>query len=128
MDTQSVAAGTQDVTVIEDNGGGITLQITDATGRRWQHTYTGQPGEDLAFDLRASLASDLDLADWDGDEQDEYGWLDPSGDEIQRGAYRVLDGPAVLALPYDADALGGSLALRDLVLALRTGKLPVEPA
>lgn len=43
------------VTVIADNGGGITLQIVDKLARRWQHHYYGQRIPHLAADLRAAL-------------------------------------------------------------------------
>lgn len=46
----------RDVTVIADGGGGITLQITDKLGRRFQHDYYGRgQAVQLATDLKAAF-------------------------------------------------------------------------
>jgi hypothetical protein len=113
------------VTVIADNGGGITLQITDRHGRRWQHHYYGThaPAQ-LAYDLCASQSVDLYLPEWEGDETSE-GWLTPTGDEQRNGGYRVYDGAEVLTMTDPDDAWGRAMGdLVTAILALARGDRP----
>lgn len=75
------------VTVIFDNGGGITLQVTDVNSR-YQHTYS-----DVAQAVKSAREAHLDkpeYADWDSNEAAEA-WIEPTAQEISAGAYRVFD-------------------------------------
>lgn len=96
------------VTVIADNGGGITLQIVDRLGRRWQHTYHGH-ADTCAYDLLASRSRDLYLPEWDGDETAD-GWLEPTGDEQRNGGYHVYDIAEILAMSGPDEAWGNAMA------------------
>lgn len=103
------------VTLVADNGGGITLQITDRLGRRWQHCYDGQPVQ-LADDLRKSQAADLYLPEWDGDDSAD-GWVEPTAEEQRNGGYRVYDAGEVCAMTDPDEAWGHAMGA--LVVALR---------
>src|SRR3990167_1799288 len=91
------------VTVIADNGGGVTLQITDKMGRRWQHTY-GNSAQ-CAYDLWMSQGAELYLPEWEGDESAE-GWVEPSYDDQRNGGYKVYEASEVLAMTDPDEAWG----------------------
>lgn len=86
------------IQIICDNGGGITLQI-EGDDSRYQHHYSGGRGNDAAqcAECIADYVQGSDLADWEGDQAEEYGWLDPSYAEQRNGGYRVLTIADVLA-------------------------------
>ena len=96
---------TIDITIICDNGGGITLQLAnEQTGRRYQHYYDG-------YDNFDQFAQDLAVAEtfatWDGNEaQDEDGtdqWLVPTDNQLRNGGYKVFDYEDILALARKKD-------------------------
>lgn len=86
------------IQIICDNGGGITLQI-ESGDRRYQHHYCGGPQDDAAqcAECIADYVQGSEFDAWDGNQVEEYGWLDPSYDEQRNGAYRVLTIAGVLA-------------------------------
>ena len=71
------------ITIICDNGGGITLQIDDG-GNRWQHWSNN--ADQIVDDVRSYL-EDGSTDGWEGNEADAH-WLDPSDDD--GNGYRVL--------------------------------------
>jgi hypothetical protein len=76
------------LTLIADNGGGITLQVVNTdNGIKYQHFYT-HPSAHCAGDVQCALNGE-DVRDWDGNEA-EAGWLTPTPAEIESGGYRVL--------------------------------------
>ena len=80
-----------DITIIADNGGGLTLQLTNDNGERYQHYY--ESAVQCARDVKAAL--DDTFADWDGNEaeEDEDGtprWMNVTYEDIRRGGYREL--------------------------------------
>lgn len=81
---------TNQITIICDNGGGTTLQVVSDSGYRYQHTY--DDAAHIATDIKASLAGE-NPAGWDGNEAegDDASWMEPTGDEIRNGGYRVYD-------------------------------------
>lgn len=70
-------------TVIFDNAGGATLQLPGFAA-------TFSTPEAAAAEFMAFLSSG-DTAGWDGNDADAAG-LDPSGDDIRNGGYRVFTG------------------------------------
>jgi len=97
-------SSTVDITIIADNGGGITLQLTADNGKRYQHYYDGYDGfKQLAEDLAVAET----FSDWDGNEaQDEDGneqWLVPTDNQIRNGGYKVFDYEDILALARKKD-------------------------
>lgn len=76
------------ISIICDNGGGITLQVVHGKVR-FQHNYND--AMQCATDIKEAVAEfpNLRLADWEGNEASE-GWLEPTDDEIRNGGYRVL--------------------------------------
>lgn len=63
-----------EIYIIADNGGGITMQITDADGYKYQHYYCDI--SQCAGDIKSALAGDS-ASGWDGNEISD--WLIPSG-------------------------------------------------
>ena len=79
----------QNVVIIGDNGGGITLQL----GRDYQHHYYAAPRQaaaQIADDITAYLETG-DTSDWEGNEAAEHGWLEPSYEEERNGGYLTAD-------------------------------------
>ena len=80
-----------DITIIADNGGGLTLQLVDDYDRRYQHYYKSPT--QCATDIKTALADDS-FEGWDGNEADDEDgndcWLDPTCDQIRNGGYRIL--------------------------------------
>lgn len=77
-----------DLDVVFDNGGGITVQA-----RGFVHSY-GDP-QQAATDVKAILAADYDPSEWEGDEPTFYQgiWADP---DIERnGGYNWMDRTAI---------------------------------
>ena len=98
------------ITLIEDNAGGMTLQLVGSNGERWQHLYWGGMGQ-LADDIGAFAGgSDPWVDGWEGD-QSADGWLDPTQDELDSGGYRVIDFGEILNTDPEDIA---SAALREL--------------
>jgi hypothetical protein len=93
------------ITVICDNGGGITLQIITPDGDQWQHSYEGSSTEAMAdqaaTDIRNAMAADFDLSDWEGNQVDDCGWCEPTDEEIRNGGYRVESAQDLLAADPD---------------------------
>ena len=108
------------ITIIADNGGGLTLQIDDGK-RRWQHTYTsGEPGRFDGCDIVADIINYVDEGDLDsfeGDETDEYGWAEPTHEDERNGGYRVLSLADVIDYPAEEGA--GWINLQELGQRLR---------
>ena len=110
-----------DITIIADNGGGLTLQLTDDKGERYQHCYDS--AAQCARDIRAAL-DDHTFAGWDGNEaeEDEDGtprWINVTYEDIRRGGYREL----TIADLNEVDLEDCSWRnIRELVLAYRTQK------
>jgi hypothetical protein len=78
---------TPEITIIADNGGGLTLQVTHK-GLRYQRSDDAKQVARLFAEAEGS--SDLDLSEWEGNQAEEYGWLDPDPDAIRNGGYRVM--------------------------------------
>lgn len=80
-----------EITIIADNGGGLTLQLIDDSGAVYQHWYN-DPVQ-CAQDIKSALEDD-GFVGWEGNEaEDSDGndqWLDPDYDDIRNGGYRVL--------------------------------------
>jgi hypothetical protein len=102
-----------DVTVILDNGGGITLQVEDASGTYQRHY--DEPAHAARDAIEAFKGSNV--TSWEGNELEAEdhewpdgrigdGWLEPSVDEVCNGGYRVYSESSPEAL---RDALGSSL-------------------
>jgi len=100
--------------IIDMDNGIIVLQLTDAVGRQYQHSYNGQSAQ-LAYDVREALKPTLDLREWDGDETEDDGWVEV---EDWMAAYDIADVAAMSA--SDAESIGSG-ALIALVRALTTG-------
>ena len=79
-----------EINVIADNGGGVTLQVIDDRGYKYQHSY--EDVNQCAADIKEALAG-ADVSNWDGnevsDENDEY-WLITSDYQISNGGYREI--------------------------------------
>jgi hypothetical protein len=100
MQTQTTAPRDQgqeikmdnDITVIFDNGGGITLQVVNVTGQDYQHAYDTSQIEQCANDIHAALSGQNPSADWEGNDldDDDINLLDPSEQQIENGGYRVV--------------------------------------
>lgn len=89
-----------DITIIADNGGGLTLQIITET-ERYQHTYddANQCARDIRDAVEYGEAEGFD--DWTGNEQKKgLPWLEVDDAEIANGGYRVFRYPD---LPNDPD-------------------------
>lgn len=89
---------TNEINVIADNGGGITLQVINDNGTKYQHTH--DDAAQCAIDINAALAGDNAARDWDGNEvsdEDDSAWLIASDDKIKNGGYRELLGVESLA-------------------------------
>lgn len=71
-------------TVIFDNGGGITVQLSGADGD-WAHWYNGEPAT-AAGDVRDALSGGF--SDFNGDEPEAHDLI-PTDDQIRNGGYRV---------------------------------------
>lgn len=112
------------ITIIADNGGGLTLQIDDSRGQRWQHTYPSADPADYAYMCDASdivadvmaYITDGDLSSWEGNEVDEYGWTEPSDDDIRNGGYRVLTINDIINIDPEADPSASVCRLRERLL------------
>jgi hypothetical protein len=74
-----------EITIILDNGGGITLQING------EYQVTTNDHNHAAQMIKDAQAPDCDMSDWEGNEIEENGLLEPSCDEIRNGGYRVYD-------------------------------------
>ncbi len=74
------------MTIILDNGGGITLQIN-----KWAHFFDGQPGNSAheAAECLCDYRRDKSTSGWDGHE-DEAAECNPTAEDIRNGGYRVL--------------------------------------
>lgn len=107
------------ITIICDNGGGITLQIRQR-GYRYQHMYY-DPIQ-AAHDIHVAHNPGCDLHDWDGNDLvagDPAEWLYPSDDDVRNGGYRVY---------YDPDDIPATSSwrnVRELAAALHA---PDKPA
>jgi hypothetical protein len=80
-----------DITIIADNGGGLTLQITTADGIHYQHNYDDP--EQCARDICDAL-KDGHTHKWEGNEAEvEEGnsqWLAPRDEDLRNGRYRII--------------------------------------
>lgn len=114
-----------EITAICDNGGGITLQVIDGDAR-YQHTY--QDAKQCATDIKVAVEGG-DITEWDGNEAEGYEafWLDPSGEDIRNGGYRLLD-IYDLARPYDADANYWGANVRELMQAIASANIKRDDA
>lgn len=94
--------------IIFDNGGGITLQLTD-----YAHHYTDV--EQCADDL-ADWVKNEDTSEWDGNEEEAV--FEPTTDQISNGGYRVETVEDFMSLPLCEvrDMSWGNI--RDLYAAL----------
>lgn len=100
-----------DITIIADNGGNITLQVIhQPTGYRWQHLYCdGDIGADVARDIRSAQAGANPAVEWEGNDldaapADENWWLEPTTDELANGGYQTYSVAEIEAL--DSDEIG----------------------
>lgn len=109
---------TLDITIIEDNAGGLILQLIDATGNRYQYTYDAP--EDLAADISIATQS-TDFSDWDQNEAPDF-WIDDDAITNSSGAYKAYTLDTLAAL-YPDEVSGATL--RELIAHLITlGVLP----
>lgn len=100
-----------DITILEDNAGGLTLQITDTAGNRYQRTYASRHIHDTPTALAHDLQDAATFTEWEGNDLDDgIEWIDGDG-------YRALSLDQVRAI--DPREEGGA-TMRELVLALRT--------
>jgi len=113
----------QNIQIIFDNGGGITLQKTSKP--HYMHYYN-DPCQ-TAEDIKALLSGD-NPASWEGNEygqevgpdDEKQTILDPSYDDIRNGGYRVYDLAELMDAVKDADLDDISWGnLRDLITELR---------
>ena len=81
--------------VIFDNGGGITVQFYG-----WAHYYDNEA--QAAHDVVEWIKTH-DTSDWDGHEDDALS-LEPTGDDIRNGGYRVVQ---IVDLPKALESLQG---------------------
>lgn len=54
------------ITVIADNGGGVTLQVVKPSGYRYQHYY--DDAKQAAHDVMTAQDNSTDVCDWDNNE------------------------------------------------------------
>lgn len=99
-----------DITILEDNAGGLTLQITDTTGNRYQRTYASLHIHDTPTALAHDLQDVATFTEWEGNDLDDgIEWIDGNG-------YRVLSLDQVRAIDPREES---GATMRELVLALR---------
>ena len=84
------------ITIICDNGGGVTVQAVTPTARYQASQF---PSIRDAANLIADLdrADPSDLAGWAWDWPDD--WTSPTEDQVRNGGYRVYSFADFLALP-----------------------------
>jgi hypothetical protein len=96
-----------EINVIADNGGGITLQVINDNGSKYQHTH--DDADQCATDIKAALAGDNAARDWDGNEvsdDDDSAWLISTDDQIRNGGYREVLGVTSVSDFEDWDDCG----------------------
>lgn len=77
------------ITIICDNGGGITLQVINTEGQEYQHFYNDNAGQCID-DVIAALGGDNPMS-WDGNDLDNgVDILSVSYDNKRNGGYREL--------------------------------------
>ena len=81
---------TNEITIIFDNGGRITLQVGEGKDR-YQHAY--DYAVHCANDIRRLLAGES-TDDWDGNEV-EY-WIELTAEEFYNGDYKIMDAKDVI--------------------------------
>lgn len=101
------------LTVIFDNGGGITLQLGE-----WAHHYGGYDGyvEQAAQDY-INYLNEGDTDGWEGHEDDASD-LVPTYDDMRNGGYRVFRGEDIAELVASEDYYGWQ-NIEDFVNAVR---------
>lgn len=87
-----------EITIILDNAGGITVQVNGTYQvTLWKVADAAQLIKDAALGA--------DPRDWDGNEIEENGLLEPSDDALRNGGYNVLSYDDLMAL--DANEVWG---------------------
>jgi hypothetical protein len=80
-----------DITIIADNGGGLTLQIIAADGTRYQHKYNDP--EQCACDICDAL-KDGHTHKWEGNEakveEGNSQWLSPHDEDLRNDRFRII--------------------------------------
>ena len=82
-----------EINVIADNGGGITLQIINDNGAKYQHCY--DDAAQCAADIKAAFDGANASREWDGNEvsdEDDSAWLITSNDDLRNVGYREIMG------------------------------------
>lgn len=87
-----------DITVILDNGGGVTLQVWQDDEHKYQHTYMQYDGQQCAEDIAAIVIDNyLPWDGWDGndlepvsDGDDTDYWMEVSSGDVRNGGAREL--------------------------------------
>jgi len=79
------------ITLIADDGGGLTLQVTNGDVK-YQHYYSDVTRQ-AAEDTLAALSGD-DTTWWEGNEVDD-GWLETTANELQNGGYQELSAKSI---------------------------------
>lgn len=87
-----------EVTIIADNGGGITIQVVMQDGYKYQHHYYNP--EDAAADLLE--AKTANVYTWGGNEKKD--WLVPTYEQENNGGYYVISLEDLLEM--DSPSLG----------------------
>lgn len=78
--------------IVADNGGGITLQVVSENGYQYQHHYSEVA--DAARDA-ALIENGADVSDWEGNEVDVG--FSPGSEEVSNGGYKVTTAQDLLA-------------------------------
>jgi hypothetical protein len=103
-----------DLTIIEDNAGGLVLQLVDADDYHYQHTYDDPT--DLATDIDFAIhGSGTDPRDWDQNEAPDF-WIDDDTITASNGGYKAYTLDTLAAL-YPDDISGATL--RQLIQSLQ---------
>jgi hypothetical protein len=96
---------TNEIAIIFDNGGGITLQIISESGYRYQHTYND--ADHAATDIKAATYGSSPSS-WDGNEAegDDANWIEPTNDQIRNGGYLAITPCEVQAIDPEGPVWG----------------------
>jgi hypothetical protein len=87
---------TKDITIVFDNGGGITLQVGEGDDR-YQHAYDN--ADHCAIDIRRLLAGESTYG-WDGNEAGN--WMELTAEEFYNGDYKIMDAEDVIDFNPDS--------------------------
>ena len=92
LGTMAQVENENEITVLLDNGGSVTLQVTNSIGSQYQHTYD-EATDQIVNDIALALAGENPV-EWDGNDldiDDGVKFTRPSSDDIQNGGYEVFE-------------------------------------